>query len=242
VSLCLASAGVVKSLSVAAFMLAWTHSIEKIEWQEDWRVTPQGLEIVEARVKGSGAGMEPPPEARLRDGWFHWQPKLAALPEVVLGNSGLAGEWRICADGTCRTLSDILGRPAGTDVTVMRACDLPATERFGTGDVTSNELAVLDAASYDRRGQQHALAKAYDEAIADYNEAIRLQPLAAPFYLHRGMAYRAKGDRPRALADFARAVRLDPTLEIALAHRKALALEIEQLGARMPLSQKSATK
>lgn len=231
-SLCLASAGVVKSLSVAAFMLVWTHSIEKIEWQEDWRVTPQGLEIVEARVKGSGAGMEPPPEARLRDGWFHWQPRLAALPEVALGNSGLAGEWRICAAGTCRTLSDLLGRPAGTDVTVMRACDLPATEWFGTGD----------AASYDRRGQQHALAKAYDEAIADYSEAIRLQPLAAPFYLHRGMAYRAKGDRPRALADFTRAVRLDPTLKIALAHRKALALEIEQLGARMPLSQKSATK
>ena len=42
-SLCLASAGVVKTLSVAAFTLVWTHSIEKIDWQEDWRVTPQGL-------------------------------------------------------------------------------------------------------------------------------------------------------------------------------------------------------
>jgi hypothetical protein len=242
VSLCLASAGVVKSLSVAAFMLAWTHSIEKIEWQEDWRVTPQGLEIVEARVKGSGAGMEPPPEARLRDGWFHWKPTLTLLPEVALGNSGLAGEWRICADGACRTLSDILGRPAETDVTVMQACDLPATERLGTGDATSSQQAILDAAFYDRRGQQQALAGAYDKAIADYNEAIRLQPLAAPFYLNRGMAYRAKGDRPRALADFTLAVRLDPAFEIALAHRKALVLEIEQLGARMPLSQKSATK
>ncbi|MBN9601156.1 MAG: DUF1850 domain-containing protein [Afipia sp.] len=241
-SLCLASAGVVKSLSVAAFMLAWTHSIEKIEWQEDWRVTSQGLEIVEARVKGSGAGMEPPPEARLSDGWFHWQPKLAPLPQVALGNSGLAGEWRICADGACRTLSDLLGHPVGTNVTVMRACDLPATERLRTGETTSNERAARDADFYDRRGREHALAKAYDEAIADYNEAIRLQPLAAHFYLDRGMAYRAKGDRPRALADFTHAVRLDPALEIALAQRKALALEIEQLGARMPRSQKSATK
>jgi len=34
-SLCLASAGVVKTLAVAAFTLAWTHSIEKTEWQED---------------------------------------------------------------------------------------------------------------------------------------------------------------------------------------------------------------
>jgi hypothetical protein len=77
-SLCLASAGVVKTLSIAAFTLAWTHSIEKVDWQEDWRVTPQGLELVQARVKGSGAGMEPPPEARLVDGWFQWQPEARA--------------------------------------------------------------------------------------------------------------------------------------------------------------------
>jgi hypothetical protein len=63
----------VKALALAAFTLAWTNSVEKVEWQEDWRVTPQGLQLVSARVKGSGAGMEPPPEARLSDGWFQWQ-------------------------------------------------------------------------------------------------------------------------------------------------------------------------
>ena len=103
-SLCLASTGVVKTLSVAAFTLAWTHSVEKVEWQEDWRVTPAGLELVQARIKGSGAGMEPPPEARLVDGWFQWRPKRGVLPEVVLGNSGAAGEWRLCGSGKCRTL------------------------------------------------------------------------------------------------------------------------------------------
>lgn len=74
-SLCLASLGVVKTLSVAAFTLVWTHSVEKVDWQEDWRVTSHGLQLVQARVKDSGAGMEPPPEARLVDGWFQWQPK-----------------------------------------------------------------------------------------------------------------------------------------------------------------------
>ena len=91
-SLCLASAGVVKTLSIAAFTLVWTHSIEKIDWQEDWRITPKGLELVQARVKGSGAGMEPPPEARLVDGWFTWRPTGRFLAEVALGNSGAAGE------------------------------------------------------------------------------------------------------------------------------------------------------
>src|SRR5262245_21398319 len=92
-SLCLASAGVTKALSLAAFTLVWTHSIEKVDVQEDWRVTPAGLELVQARVKGSGAGMEPPPEARLVDGWFTWRPNRPPMPEVVLGNSGAAGEW-----------------------------------------------------------------------------------------------------------------------------------------------------
>jgi hypothetical protein len=122
-SLCLASAGAVKALSLAAFTLVWTHSIEKTDWQEDWRVTPQGLELVQARVKGSGAGMEPPPEARLVDGWFQWRPKRAAMPQVVLGNSGAADEWWLCHDGNCRTLSEIFGHPVGINVTTMSVCE-----------------------------------------------------------------------------------------------------------------------
>ena len=122
-SLCLLSAGVVKTLSITAFTLVWTPSIEKVDWQEDWRVTPQGLELVQARVKGSGAGMEPPADARLVDGWFQWRPARAPMPEVVLGNSGAAGEWRLCGAGHCRTLSEIFERPVGANVTTMRACE-----------------------------------------------------------------------------------------------------------------------
>lgn len=121
-SLCLAAAGVVKTLAVASFTLAWTHSVEKVEWQEDWRVTPQGLELVAARVKGSGAGMEPSPDARLVDGWLQWTVQRAAQREVVLGNSGAAGEWRLCVDGACRTLSEIVGRTLGAEPTTVSGC------------------------------------------------------------------------------------------------------------------------
>ena len=124
-SLCLVSSGVAKALQLAAFTLVWTHSIEKTEWQEDWRVTPGGLVLVEARVKGSGAGMEPPPEARLVNGWFQWQVKRPPQPELVLGNSGAAGEWRLCNGGQCRTLSDVFGHPIGANVTTLSACDQP---------------------------------------------------------------------------------------------------------------------
>jgi hypothetical protein len=110
-------------LALAAFTLAWTHSVEKVEWQEDWRVTAQGLQLVTARIKGSGAGMEPPPDARLINGWFQWQVARTPVPEVLLGNSGAAGEWRLCSDGHCRTLADIFGAPIGANVTAMRVCD-----------------------------------------------------------------------------------------------------------------------
>jgi hypothetical protein len=45
------------------------------------------------------------------------------MPEVVLGNSGAAGEWRLCTNGKCRTLSKIFGHPIGANVTTMRGCD-----------------------------------------------------------------------------------------------------------------------
>lgn len=123
VSLCVASAGVVKTLAIAAFTLAWTHSIEKTEWQEDWRVTPQGLQLIAARVKGSGAGMEPAPEARLVGGWFQWPVTRPPQRDLVLGNSGMAGEWRLCSGGSCRSLSEIIGHAIGAQPTTLSRCD-----------------------------------------------------------------------------------------------------------------------
>ncbi|MEW6640687.1 MAG: DUF1850 domain-containing protein [Pseudomonadota bacterium] len=125
--LCLVSAGVTKVLQVTAFTLVWTHSVEKVDWQEDWRIEGGALRLVEARVKSSGAGMEPPPEARLVDGWWRWAPQVAAPPDLVLGNSGAAGEWRICAGGSCRTLSEIVAHPVGMETTVVRACATAAS-------------------------------------------------------------------------------------------------------------------
>lgn len=122
-SLCFASAGVLKALQVAAFTLVWTHSVEKVDWQEDWRVAPAGLTLIEARIKGSGAGMEPPPEARLSGGWWRWAPAPVARKEVVLGHSGAAGEWRVCVDGQCNALSELLGQTPDARGTVMSACE-----------------------------------------------------------------------------------------------------------------------
>ncbi len=227
-SLCLASAGVVKSLAVTAFTLSWVHSVEKIEWQEDWQITPQGLQIVQARVKGSGAGMEPPPEARLVDGFFRWTPRLEPLPEVVLGNSGLAGEWHICTEGKCQELSAIMGRPVGTNVTTMSVCK----------NEDSAAPKALDAKALTARGNGFSAKGDFDGAIADYDAALKIDPAFIEALNSRAMAWRAKGDRRKALADLDAALRFKPDFEAARANRKILFHEIELQGAKMPLKQK----
>jgi tetratricopeptide (TPR) repeat protein len=62
------------------------------------------------------------------------------------------------------------------------------------------------AAAYANLGQ-------YDEAIADYDEAIHLTPNAAPLYVYRGMVFASKGDFASALADANAAITLDPKNE-----------------------------
>lgn len=121
-SVCFVAGGITKALQVTAFTLVWTHSVEKTDWQEDWRVSRDGLTLVEARIKGSGAGIDPPPGAQLIGGWWRWNPPRASRSEIVLGHSGAVGDWRICAAGRCRPLPDILGVPSGADAVTMRSC------------------------------------------------------------------------------------------------------------------------
>ena len=49
-----------------------------------------------------------------------------------------------------------------------------------------------------------------DRAIADYTQAIRLDPNDAFAYNNRGITYKNKGDYDRAIADYTQALRLDP--------------------------------
>ena len=110
-ALCVAGAGLVVQLAVQSFTLGWMHTIEKVPWEESWRVEPTQLVITEARIKGSGAGMEPPPDARLDHGWYVWAPSNNTRKEIVLRLSGI-GTWTFCADGKCRPIQDVLGREA----------------------------------------------------------------------------------------------------------------------------------
>ena len=79
--LCLLAAGATVRLGTVALTLAWTHSIEKMRWEEDWRATPAGLVLQEDRIQATGAGMEPPPDAKFDGTWWRYNPHLAPMPQ-----------------------------------------------------------------------------------------------------------------------------------------------------------------
>lgn len=116
--LCIVAAGKTTAVAASLFTLAWTHSVERTSWQETWRVAPDGLVAVEARVKGSGAGMEPPDGARLEHGWWVYVPTLPPRPELALAASGATfSGWRLCAGRLCHELGAEPGEPV-----VLRPC------------------------------------------------------------------------------------------------------------------------
>ena len=97
--LCLAAGALVTTLAVESFTLAWTHSIEKIRWEEDYRVTEQGLVLEEARVRGNGAGMDIPEDARLENGSWHYRRQLPPLQPLNLGRTPEPSDYQLCFDG-----------------------------------------------------------------------------------------------------------------------------------------------
>lgn len=118
-SICLLAGGKTIVFAAAAFTLSWTHSVEKTRWEEHWQVTPAGLRVVEARVRGSGAGMDPPEGSVFRDGWWIYRPTVAPLDRLVLAASGATGEgWTLCAEGRCAVVGSRAADPA-----VVTACD-----------------------------------------------------------------------------------------------------------------------
>lgn len=116
-SLCIAMGGKVAVLAVSAFTLSWTHSVEKTVWTEQWALLPEGLVVTEARVEGSGAGMEPPAGAVFDGAGWTYRPKSGPQERVLLADSGTTAPWTLCTASGCMTLGEGKGEPV-----VLSAC------------------------------------------------------------------------------------------------------------------------
>lgn len=99
--------------------LTWMHSVERTAWEEDYMVEGGMLHLQKARVKTSGAGMDPPSGALWSDEWWHYRPALR-MAEVILANSQFAAGYTLCWEGTaCRPMDSFV--PKGEPVKLAAA-------------------------------------------------------------------------------------------------------------------------
>ncbi len=125
--LCLSAGALVVALGDSA-TLRWTHSVQKTLWEEDYRVNGNRVELQRARVQGTGAGMEPPPDAQLRDGAWHYQP-LLQLEQVVLRHSRYVEPYTVCTAQACARVDAWLPGLPSEAVLTLRVGDCAAAPR-----------------------------------------------------------------------------------------------------------------
>lgn len=88
------------------------------------------------------------------------------------------------------------------------------------------------------RGALYARHDQIDRAIADDSRALQLDPMLADIFNARGELWLKKGDKPKAVQDFGAALKIDPNHEKAKANHRAMAREIERIGAQMAVAGK----
>ena len=112
------------SLPTNEFTLRWQHTVEKTLWEEDYVVAADWLLLTRARIRGSGAGMEPPADA-VKDGdAWSYRPADRWRRTVELAHSEFGDDYKLCIRQSCRRISDIID---GRGVTTLKPCAAAST-------------------------------------------------------------------------------------------------------------------
>lgn len=78
-------------------------------------------------------------------------------------------------------------------------------------DIVPNHKQLEEAKTLFYRGLAYSKQERYDLAIADYTEALKLNPQFVDGYNSRGLAYYKQGYYFSARRDYEKALELDPT-------------------------------
>jgi hypothetical protein len=126
-ALCIVVGTALHTFPARSFTLRWQHTVEKVFWEEDYVVAGEWLYLSGARVRGSGAGMEPPPDAIKVGAAWHYRPPQRWHRELKLARSEFGSDYELCIDGTCRPMSGwIPGAPAATTLSPCPGSAPPA--------------------------------------------------------------------------------------------------------------------
>lgn len=87
----------------------------------------------------------------------------------------------------------------------------PATKaRTFLKEIAKLSIVPVKAEEFWRRGTGHYKAARYDEALKDFNEALRLDPKLIVAYFNRALTHEGKGNLDLALKDYEAALKVNP--------------------------------
>lgn len=110
----------------------------------------------------------------------------------------------------------------------IRLWDIPLNGARGLGGDGRDSASEARATAYAGLAQVHHRLNRHEDALAEYDKAIGIDPSDPNSRIGRGDVHRALGDLPRALADLDEAVRLGPDLPRAYASRGRLLEDMKE--------------
>jgi tetratricopeptide (TPR) repeat protein len=113
-------------------------------------------------------------------------------------------------------------RQAAAEGEAKRKSEEAEQQRVAAAEDDRKRAAAEVRARYSAlvsKGNTDSNAGDYNRAIADFNEAIRLDPKSSLAFRNLGDAYTNMGDHDRAIAGYNEAIRLDPNDALALSAR-----------------------
>ena len=113
------------------------------------------------------------------------------------------------------SLAQNSGRCANADKSVQPDASISGC------NVVIQETAKNLAAAYFFRGAAYVARNDFDRAIADYTQAIAINPNDSDYINSRAALYELKNDMPRAMADYDKAIQLNPKSVYAYNNRGA---------------------
>ena len=117
----------------------------------------------------------------------------------------------VSAPAHAQTAGETCAGSAGTADSRIAAC----TQVIQSQSSTASARAV----AYYNRGIEHHGKGQDDLAIADYKQALRINPNNSLAYNNRGIAYHSKGQDDLAMADYNQTLRIDPNYALAYNNR-----------------------
>ncbi len=113
-------------------------------------------------------------------------------------------------------------RPTATPTLPPTATPTPAPTQTAVPTVTATSIsgpALADAQAYVDRAVDYMDQGDYERAIADFNQAIQLEPDFVLAYVFRGAAFTRLGEYDLAFKDLDQAIQLNPNSAIAYSYR-----------------------